>query len=46
MIHIIKKFRCIMKGHSLTPAGSCPYTGATYYYCDKCDMMIPVEVVQ
>jgi hypothetical protein len=39
-INIIK---CKIYGHSLIPAGSCPYTGSTYNLCEKCEIMIPVD---
>jgi len=46
MINLIKRTRCKLMGHELEHAGSCPFTGATYYYCNKCKFMIPVDVVQ
>jgi len=46
MIHLIKRTVCKLRGHSLVHAGLCPFTGVTYYYCNKCEMMIPADVVQ
>jgi hypothetical protein len=46
MIHLIKRTVCKLRGHALELAGSCPFTGSRYYYCNKCEMMIPVDVVQ
>lgn len=44
MIHLIKKFKCKFVGHKLLQAGTCPFTGSTYDYCESCGMMIPREV--
>jgi len=38
---LIKNLICKFRGHELQPAGSCPFTGLTYNYCNKCDGMIP-----
>jgi len=39
----IKSIFCKIKGHVLVMAGSCPYTGSTYEYCERCTAMIPVQ---
>jgi len=44
IINLIKSIKCKIKGHSLNLAGSCPFTGSTYDYCDFCQAMIPREV--
>lgn len=44
MIHIVKRLRCRVFGHKLVQAGTCPFTGSTYDYCEPCGMMIPREV--
>ena len=36
---------CKARGHNLAYAGSCPYTGATYDYCEACHHMVPREEV-
>ncbi len=46
IMNIIKFFKCKIRGHKLTYGGACPFTGATYYCCEKCNIMIPVQVVQ
>jgi hypothetical protein len=38
------KLKCRYKGHILTQAGTCPYTGSTYDYCERCSNMIPREI--
>lgn len=34
--YIIISIICKFKGHTLTDAGSCPYTGKTYNICMRC----------
>jgi len=41
---MIKKAICRIKGHTLVVAGSCPYTGSTYQYCERCSAMIPIQL--
>jgi hypothetical protein len=41
---MIKKLICSIKGHNLVNAGTCPYTGSTYQYCERCETMIPIQV--
>jgi hypothetical protein len=41
LVNIIK---CKIKGHTLIPAGSCPFTGSTYEYCERCKAMIPGQL--
>jgi hypothetical protein len=41
---MINKIACKIKGHRLVPAGTCPYTGSTYQYCERCTAMIPIQV--
>jgi hypothetical protein len=36
---------CKIKGHNLSPAGSCPFTGRTYDYCERCTGMVPREIL-
>jgi len=42
-INMIKYLICKIKDHNLIKAGSCPYTGLTYNYCERCSAMIPIE---
>jgi hypothetical protein len=42
MLLILKKMMCGIKGHTLKMAGSCPFTGKTYNYCDRCTQMFPI----
>jgi hypothetical protein len=44
IINLIKSIKCKFVGHSLKLAGSCPFTGSTYDYCEKCNAMVPREV--
>lgn len=37
---------CTFKDHVLTYAGSCPFTGSTYEYCERCKAMIPTQPVE
>lgn len=37
---------CKFKSHQLVRAGSCPYTGSTYEYCERCHAMIPIQVAE
>jgi hypothetical protein len=41
---IVKFIKCKIKGHALVPAGSCPFTGSSYEYCQRCEVMIPGQV--
>jgi hypothetical protein len=41
---MIKSVICKFKGHNLVEAGSCPFTGSTYQYCERCTAMIPIQV--
>jgi len=41
---MINKIICKIKGHTLVQAGTCPYTGSTYQYCERCEAMIPIQV--
>jgi|LauGreDrversion4_2_1035121.scaffolds.fasta_scaffold06075_4 hypothetical protein len=41
---MIKKIVCRIAGHTLVDAGTCPYTGSTYQYCERCTAMIPIQV--
>lgn len=41
LMKIINKIKCYFSGHNFIVAGSCPYTGSTYDYCDKCHIMVP-----
>lgn len=44
MIDFLKRnIVCAVIGHKLAYAGSCPFTGATYNYCETCHYMIPME---
>jgi hypothetical protein len=36
---------CSIKGHTLSKAGSCPFTGMSYDYCKRCNRMIPIEEI-
>jgi hypothetical protein len=40
--HILSFIKCKAKGHTFTPAGSCPFTGKTYNGCTICGKMITV----
>jgi hypothetical protein len=40
---MIKTIVCKIKGHVLQMAGTCPFTGSTYQYCERCSAMIPVQ---
>lgn len=35
--------KCKFKGHALIHAGSCPFTGMRYDYCERCSAMIPID---
>ena len=35
---------CRYKKHILKEAGTCPYTGSTYDFCERCESMIPRQV--
>ena len=43
---IIGLIVCRFKEHQLVPAGSCPFTGSTYVYCERCKAMIPTQPVE
>lgn len=45
-MNLIKRIKCQFKGHTFEHAGSCPFTGATYMYCNTCNIMAPMEVVK
>lgn len=36
---------CKAIGHKTVEAGTCPFTGATYDYCNRCSHMIPREYI-
>jgi hypothetical protein len=40
---IIKSLICKTKKHSLVSAGSCPFTGITYQYCERCAAIVPIK---
>lgn len=40
MKYLFKNFICKIRGHKLSPAGTCPFTRLTYSYCEKCDSLI------
>jgi hypothetical protein len=44
MKHYLNRIKCYFKGHNLIEAGQCPYTGSTYDYCDRCEIMIPRDL--
>jgi hypothetical protein len=39
----ISIIKCKFKGHTLIAAGSCPFTGSSYEYCERCGVMIPIQ---
>jgi len=39
----IKSIVCMIKDHVLIEAGTCPFTGSTYQYCERCSAMIPIQ---
>jgi hypothetical protein len=39
----ISIIKCKIKGHTLVPAGSCPFTGSSYEFCERCSAMIPIQ---
>lgn len=39
----LKSIFCKIKSHKLVSAGSCPFTGSTYDYCERCGLMIPIQ---
>lgn len=41
---MINKIICMIKKHTLVEAGTCPFTGSTYQYCERCGAMIPIQV--
>lgn len=45
MINKIKSILCKIKGHALVYAGQCPFTGARYELCERCQLMIPIDEV-
>jgi len=36
---------CKIRKHILVHAGTCPFTGSTYQFCERCNAMIPMEIV-
>jgi len=40
---MFNKIKCSIKGHTLIQAGTCPFTGSTYEYCERCGTMIPIQ---
>lgn len=36
----IKRLICKIKGHKLTKAGSCPFTGLSYDACTRCNSLL------
>ena len=40
---LTKNIICRIKGHRFKAAGSCPYTGRTYEFCEACTYMFPRE---
>ena len=42
--NLFNRVKCYFVGHNLIEAGSCPYTGSIYDYCDKCNLMTPREL--
>jgi len=40
---MIKQLFCKIKGHYLVLAGSCPFTGRTYNFCERCTKMIEAK---
>ena len=45
MINKIKSIICKIKGHYLIYAGQCPFTGARYELCERCQLMISIDEV-
>ena len=41
---ILNIIKCKIKGHIFITAGSCPFTGSTYEYCERCGAMILLQV--
>lgn len=41
--HFINYFKCKIKGHNLTDAGSCPFTGLSYKVCIVCTNTFPID---
>ena len=39
----ISIIKCKINGHTLVQAGTCPFTGSTYEYCERCSAMIPMQ---
>lgn len=39
----IKSIVCKFKGHTLRFAGQCPFTGSSYQYCERCEVMITLD---
>lgn len=42
---MIKAILCKINGHTLTGAGSCPFTGKSYDVCTRCNKLIEVKNV-
>jgi hypothetical protein len=45
MINKIKAIACKIVGHSFISAGQCPFTGARYELCERCQLMMPIDEV-
>jgi len=41
---MFNRIKCRIKGHILIQAGTCPFTGSTYEYCERCGLMTPIQV--
>ena len=40
---LLKTIKCKAVGHTFVEAGSCPFTGLSYNYCERCELMLPKE---
>jgi hypothetical protein len=45
MIYKLIGIVCAFRSHVLVMAGSCPFTGSIYQYCERCHAMIPTQEV-
>jgi hypothetical protein len=43
---IINRVICKVASHKEVSAGSCPYTGMRYNYCERCELMIPIDYIE
>lgn len=43
---MIIRLVCKIIGHNLTEAGSCPFTGRHYDYCERCHGMVPRPIIE